>query len=75
MDKPYTTKVLKIGFFFKPFAVPSHGQLLVQANLPPDEELIIVQCKGEYRALLAREMAYHHVAQGELADEPYLISF
>jgi hypothetical protein len=27
------------------------------------------------RALVAREMAFHHVAQGELGGQPYLVSF
>ncbi len=69
------SKLLKIGFFFKPFIVPSQGQPLVQTNLHPDKELLLIQCKGEHRAFLAREMAYHHIAQGELAGEPYVISF
>ena len=69
------SKLLKIGFFFKPFSVPSHGSDLKRAKLNPAEELIVIERKGEYRAFLAREMAYHHVAQGELAGEPYLVSF
>lgn len=72
---PDNSKILKIGFFFKPFIVPSHGFSLRQAKLNPDEELIAIERGGEYRGLLAREMAYHHVAQGELAGEPYLVSF
>lgn len=75
MHKPSISKLLKIGFFFKPFAVPSYGLSLAQTNLHPDEELIVFEHGGMKRALLAREMAYHHVAQGELAGEPYLISF
>lgn len=75
MRKPYTTKLLKIGFFFKPFDIPSHGQPVIQTDLHSDDELILIERKGEKRALLAREMAYHHVAQGELAGEPYLVSF
>ncbi len=67
--------LLKIGFFFKPFAVPLHGISLAQTQLASDEELIVLERKGTSRALLAREMAYHHVAQGELAGEPYLVSF
>lgn len=69
------SKILKIGFFFKPFTVPSHGFPLAQTNLRPSEELILFERGGLQRALLAREMAYHHVAQGELAGEPYLVSF
>ena len=72
---PQNSKLLKIGFFFKPFAVSLRGYPLMQANLDPNEELIVFERGGIQRALLAREMAYHHVAQGEVAGEPYLISF
>ena len=75
MHKPSISRLLKIGFFFKPFAVPSHGLPLAETNLHPEEELIVFERGGMKRALLAREMAYHHVAQGDLAGEPYLISF
>ena len=69
------SRILKIGFFFKPFDVPPRGFSLAQTNLHPDEELIIFERCGFQRALLARELAYHHIAQGELAGQPYLISF
>jgi hypothetical protein len=75
MHQPHKTRLLKIGFFFNPFAVPLRGFPLAQTDLHPDEELIIFEHGGLQRALLAREMAYHHVAQGELAGEPYLVSF
>ena len=75
MHQLHKTRLLKIGFFFEPYIVPSHGFSLKPANLNPDEELIVIERKGEYRAFLAHEMAYHHVAQGELAGKPYLISF
>lgn len=75
MHKPSISNLLKIGFFFKPFVVPPHGLPLLQVVLHPDEELIVFERGGMRRVLLAREMAYHHVAQGELAGEPYLISF
>jgi hypothetical protein len=75
MYKLYETKLLKIGFFFKPFIVPVKGVSLSEANVDADEELIVIKRNNKYRALLAREMAYHHVAQGELAGEPYLVTF
>ncbi len=50
------TKLLKIGFFFKPLIVSVKGQSLAKANLHPDEELIVIERKGNYRAFLAREM-------------------
>ena len=75
MHKRYETKLLKIGFFFKPFIVPVKGQSLSEASLHSDEELMVIERNSEYRVLLAREMAYHHVAQGEMAGAPYLVTF
>ncbi len=60
---------------FDPFTVPTAGQPLKQANLPADYELLVIERNGEKRAFSMQEMAYHHVAQGELAGEPYLVSF
>ena len=37
--------------------------------------LLLMERDGAAIAFLARQMAYHHVAQGEFAGEPYLISF
>ena len=64
------------GYAFEPFLVPaSAGVPLTSLRLAPDTELIIFSRRGAFRALIAREIAYHHVAQGELAGEPYLVSF
>ena len=63
------------GFAFEPFQVPDQGAALSSLNLPPDLELIVFTRGGSSRALVAREMAYHHVAQGELGGQPYLVSF
>jgi hypothetical protein len=65
----------KNGFAFPPFPVPANGTPLVAMSLPEDTELLIFSRNGARRGLVAREMAYHHVAQGELAGEPYLVSF
>ena len=48
---------------------------LVSAGLDPKEALIIVERGGARRALSLRQMAFHHLAQGELAGEPYAVSF
>lgn len=69
-------KIKKRGYRFRPFRPKvSHEQPLVDANLPLDTELMAFERNGERRVLLVREMIYHHVAQGELAGEPYLVSF
>jgi len=63
------------GFAFKPFQVPEQGTSLSSLSLPSDLELIVFTRGGLTRALVAREMAYHHVAQGVLGGQPYMISF
>lgn len=63
------------GFAFAPFQVPPLGISISNLTLPSDLELILFTRNGMTRALVAREMAYHHVAQGELNGEPYLVSF
>ena len=69
-------KVKKSGFQFAPLRPrPEEGEALSTARLHDDVELIVFERRGDRRALVAREMAYHHVAQGVLADEPYLVSF
>jgi len=64
------------GFQFVPFR-PSAGDemSLKSAGLKPDVELISFERNGERRTLMAKEMHYHHIAQGELAGEPYLVTF
>ena len=68
-------KVRDEGFYFEPFRPTGDGVPLAEADLRPDEELIVFARGGEERALSVRQMAYHHVAQGELAGEPYLVTF
>jgi hypothetical protein len=63
------------GFAFEPFQVPAQGASLSGLNLPPDLELITFTRGGSTRALVAREMAFHHVAQGDLGGQPYIVSF
>ncbi len=66
---------LKKWCVFPPFRVPARGRRLDALDLPPDLELIRVARGGEQRLLIVREMAYHHVAQGVLGGEPFLVSF
>ncbi len=68
--------IKKQGFRFKPFRPTEKNETrLAEAGLGEKEELIVFERGGQRRALILREMAYHHVAQGELAGEPYLITF
>jgi hypothetical protein len=60
---------------FARFEVPAQGDPLDQAGLKPETQLLLVERTGERRALVLTEMAYHHAAQGELAGQPYLVTF
>jgi len=64
----------KKKFQFVPF-LPTHAIPLISAKLRPDEDLLIFKRGSKRYALILRQMAYHHVAQGTLAGEPYLVSF
>lgn len=60
---------------FARFDVSDGGIPVSAAKLPTAAELIVLERSGERRALLIQEMAYHHLAQGRLANEPYIVSF
>ncbi len=70
-----TRAMLREPDMFRRFEVPGKGEPLAGAGLAADTDLIIIERGGEARALIARQMAYHHLAQGKLAGEPYLVSF
>jgi len=69
-------RIKKRGFRFRPFR-PSvkHEKSLQAAQLTNDVELLAFERGGERRVLLVEEMHYHHIAQGELAGGPYMVSF
>ena len=68
--------VQKKGFWFTPFRPEAkHEQPLAEAGLSDDKELLVFERGNQRRATLLPEMLYHHVVQGELAGEPYLVSF
>ena len=48
---------------------------LIDQSLPHDLDLLIVQRGDERLSFLVKEIAHPHGAQGELAGEPFLISF
>ena len=60
---------------FDRFEVPAETPPLSAAELDPEEQLLVVERGGQRRALLVRQMTYHHVAQGTLAGEPWLVAF
>lgn len=70
-----SARVSPKGFQFVPFAVPAKGVRLRDVGLDADEELLLYEHEGARRLFAVRELAYHHIAQGELAGQPYMVSF
>lgn len=63
---------------FKPLRVEKTILLrdaLKQGKIKSDTDLLLLNHPDEPLALVKGEMAYHHVAQGHLGGEPYLVSF
>jgi hypothetical protein len=70
----YSQAIAKKDFRFAPF-LPKNPIPLKSAGLRPDEDLLILDRDGERYAFLLKHMSYHHVAQGILKGQPYLVSF
>ncbi|MGB1288889.1 MAG: hypothetical protein ACPG7F_20315 [Aggregatilineales bacterium] len=60
---------------FEPFYPKTGGCPLKTEKIPDDFQLIVFERDNQQLAFSVRQMAYHHVAQGDFAGEPYLISF
>ena len=52
------------------------GAVTVAARRLPDRTpLVVFERGGEQRGLLLRQLVFHHVVQGTLAGEPYIVTF
>jgi hypothetical protein len=71
----HSKAMIKDKWAFIPFQVPTKGVPLKSRKLPADYELLLIERNGVQRAFSMQEMVYHHIAQGELAGEPFLLSF
>ena len=63
---------------FDPFLVTDTEPLeeaLDEGRVREDTPLLVVEREGQRLGLLTLQMAYHHVAQGELAGEPWMVAF
>jgi hypothetical protein len=66
---------LKKPDYFPRFVAPADGKRLSSLKLPDHEELLVVERGGVRRGFLMRQAGWHHAIQGELAGEPYVVSF
>ena len=66
------------GSRFEPFRVSqtqSLRQALAAGVVVSDTRLLVMEHAAGRLALLTDQMAYHHVAQGDIAGEPWMVSF
>jgi transcription antitermination factor NusA-like protein len=49
--------------------------LVKESKMNENEELLVLERNGHRLAFRVYHMAYHHVAQGALAGQPYLVNF
>ena len=63
---------------FAPYQVTSTYLLrdaLSRGTIPEDTPVLVVERGASTLVLLTRQLLYHHVAQGELAGEPWMVSY
>ena len=63
---------------FDPFPVATMEPLkdALEAGKVGEETAVLLLARGDTRlALLTEQMSYHHIAQGELEGEPWMVSF
>ena len=70
--------ILNEAPWFDPFRVTATEPLagvLDEGRVAEETPLLVVQRGGHHLALLTTQMAYHHLAQGTLAGEPWMVTF
>ncbi len=63
---------------FEPFHVKATRSLqeaLASGDVREDTPVLVMEGAAGALALLTRQMCYHHLAQGEMAGEPWMVSF
>jgi hypothetical protein len=63
---------------FQRFVVKGSESLEIavkEKKIGGDDQILIVERNGERLAFSISQIAYHHIAQGKLAGQPYLVTF
>ena len=63
---------------FEPFAVTKWIPLkdaIDKGVVDGSEPVLLANIEGTSLALLTRQMTYHHVAQGTIGENPWMVSF
>ena len=51
------------------------GAVLRRGDVSDDTPMLVFRAAGRTMALVSSQMSYHHVAQGEMAGEPWMVTF
>ena len=60
---------------FYPTGYEPLADALGDRRVDDDTALLVLQQGGSTLTFLTMQMSYHHIAQGELAGEPWMVSF
>ena len=60
---------------FPRFVAPKDGTPVDAVELDGETMLAVIEEAGVVRAFLLSELAHHHMAQGEISGQPYLVTF
>ena len=60
---------------FRPTATRPLAEALEEGLVRDETPLLVMEVGGHRLALLTMQMSYHHVAQGKMAGEPWLVTF
>ena len=69
-------------FFAEPNFIPLRDPAWIRLDVALEEgaveedtPVLLLEAGGEALALVSSHMSYHHVAQGEMAGEPWMVTF
>ena len=63
---------------FVPFRDPEFQSLrnaMLEGELEDDTPVVVFEAGGQTLVLVTEQMAYHHVAQGNMRGEPWMVTF
>ena len=60
---------------FYPMEYEALASVRMSGRVNDDTALLVLQRDGTTLTLLTMQMSYHHIAQGELEGEPWMVSF
>ena len=60
---------------FRPTSLEALEDALKDGRVTDETAVLVLERGDNHLSLLTMQMSYHHVAQGDLAGEPWMVSF